>query len=82
MGTIDNDQTGQTITNSVDAATSDTPPDPTTDGDDLTESFVVVPPNPSLSMTKVANDEGPYTVGDVITIPIRSQMTAIRLFEM
>ena len=66
QGTVDEGQGGNTIENATTAAIGDQA-DPTDDGNDLTESFVVVPPNPSLSMTKVADNTGPVTVGDVIT---------------
>ena len=66
QGTVDEGQGGNLIENITTAASGEQP-DPTDEGNDLTESFVVVPPNPSLSMTKVADNTGPVTVGDVIT---------------
>ena len=67
-GTVDAGQEGNTITNTIPGAAVSASVDPTAAGDDLTESVtVVIPPAPSLSMTKVADSEGPFTVGDVIT---------------
>ena len=49
-GVVDGGQGGATITNTTTAASGDQP-DPTTDGDDLTES-VTVTPSANLSITK------------------------------
>ena len=66
-GTVDAGQEGQTITNTTTPAVSDQY-DPSTAGDDLTEAVIVdSPASPSLSMTKVADSPGPFTVGDVVT---------------
>jgi len=66
-GTVDMGEEGNTITNTLTGpATSDTN-DPSSIGDDLTESVTVEAPQPSLSMTKIASSQGPFTVGDIVT---------------
>ena len=66
-GTVDAGQGGNTITNTLTAPASGDQSDPSTSGDDLTESVKVEVPRPSLSITKVANGEGPHLAGDVVT---------------
>jgi len=67
-GTVDADQGGNTITNTLAAPAVSDATDPSTAGDDLTEVVVVVdPPAPSLAMEKVADSQGPHKAGDLIT---------------
>ena len=55
------------ITNTLSSPASGDQTDPSTNGDDLTETVNVMTPSPSLSMTKVAGNPGPYGLGDVVT---------------
>jgi len=65
-GTVDAGQAGNTITNTLLEGAISVSVDPTTAGDDLTESVTVQAlPDPSLSMTKVADNPGPHAEGDV-----------------
>jgi len=66
-GTVDADEEGNTITNTLAAPASSDEDDPSTAGDDLTEDVIVEDPQPSLTIDKVASPSGPFTVGDVIT---------------
>ncbi len=66
-GTINVDQGGLTITNTLAAPAAGDQVDPGTVGDDLTEAVTVEESAPSLSMTKIADNEGPHMAGDVVT---------------
>ena len=66
-GTVDDGEGGNTITNTLNGPATSDADDPSTAGDDLTESVNVENPLPSLSIEKVADSSGPFTVGDVIT---------------
>ena len=66
-GTVDAGQGGNAITNTLSSPASGDQTDPSTNGDDLTETVNVMTPSPSLTMTKVADSQGPHKVGDVVT---------------
>jgi len=66
-GTVDAGQSGNAITNTLVSTATGDQIDPTMIGDDLTETVTVAIPDPSLTMTKVADSEGPHQAGDVVT---------------
>ena len=66
-GTVDAGQSGNAITNTLASTATGDQNDPTTTGDDLSETVTVAIPDPSLTMTKVADSEGPHQAGDVVT---------------
>ena len=66
-GIVDAGQGGNAITNTLASEATGIQTDPTTVGDDLTETVTVTASAPSLSMTKVADNEGPHQEGDIVT---------------
>lgn len=70
VGTVDADQPALASIQNVTSAAAGDQPDPSTVGDDLTES-VTVQSNPLLTMTKEADDDELVTVGQTVTYTYR-----------
>jgi len=64
-GTVDAGQEGNTITNTLAGPAESDADDPSTVGDDLTESVVVS--DPALSLAKVADVDADLVAGDTVT---------------
>ena len=70
-GTLDADQAGNTITNITTAAEGDQP-DPTTDGDDLTESVGSATVADLVTVKTLASGDSTPLEGEIVTFEIRS----------